>query len=65
MPIPLNAWAMLILISEYFGGPQTARYGFAAVSREPSPLPMTKMAAQKPPKEPLTRHGQAIKDPNP
>lgn len=28
VPIPLNACAMLILISEYFGGPQTTRHQY-------------------------------------
>ena len=37
-------------------------YGLAAVSRLPRPLPMMKMAAQNPPKECFTRHGQAIKE---
>jgi hypothetical protein len=40
-------------------------YGFAAVSRDPRPLPMTNMAAQKPPKERLRRQGQAIREPIP
>jgi hypothetical protein len=37
-------------------------YGFAAVSRLPRPLPMIKMAAQKPPKERYKMHGHATKD---
>jgi hypothetical protein len=34
-------------------------YGFAAVSRDPRPLPMMKIAAQKPPKDRLRMHGHA------
>ena len=63
VPIPLKACEMLMRISEYRGGPQTVMYGFAAVSRDPSPLPMTKMAAQKPPKDLCRIHGQAINAP--
>jgi hypothetical protein len=56
---PLNACEKLIRISEYFGGPQTVIYGFAAVSREPNPLPMMKIAAQNPPKDLFRMHGHA------
>ena len=65
VPMPLNACAILILISLYLGGPHTVRYGFAAVSREPKPLPVMKMATQKPPKERYTRAGQAMSEPMP
>lgn len=51
--------------SEYLGGPQTAMYGFAAVSREPRPLPMTKMAAQKPPNDSALMAGMARIAPRP
>lgn len=40
-------------------------YGFAAVSREPSPLPMTKMAIQKPAKDLARMQGNAISAPMP
>jgi hypothetical protein len=40
-------------------------YGFAAVSREPKPFPMIKIAPQKPPNDLRTRHGQAISAPIP
>lgn len=39
----------------------TVIYGLAALSRLPSPLPMMKIAAQKPPKEWYNKHGQATK----
>lgn len=42
-----------------------SRYGFAAVSRLPKPFPMTKVAAQKPPNERYTRHGQVSSAPVP
>lgn len=42
-----------------------ARYGFAAVSRDPKPFPITNIAAQKPPKERWSRHGHAINAPMP
>ncbi len=51
VPIALKAWAKLMRSSEYRGGPQTERYGFAAVSRDPSPLPHMKVAPQNPPNE--------------
>ena len=63
VPMPLNACEMLIRNSEYFGGPQTVIYGFAAVSREPSPFPIMKMAAQKPPKDLCRMQGHAINAP--
>lgn len=63
--MPLKACAMLILISLYLGGPQTVRYGFAAVSSDPRPLPVMKMATQKPPKERYTSAGQAMSEPMP
>jgi hypothetical protein len=65
VPIPLKACATLILISLYLGGPQTVRYGFAAVSRLPRPFPMMKIAAQNPPKDRCKRHGHAISEPTP
>ena len=37
----------------------------AAVSRAPSPLPMMKMAAQKPPNDLASMHGQATRAPMP
>jgi hypothetical protein len=37
--------------------------GFAAVSRDPSPFPIMKMAAQKPPKDLALIHGIEIKAP--
>lgn len=62
---PLKACEKLILISEYFGGPQTVIYGFAAVSKLPNPLPIMKIAAQKPPNERYKMQGQATSDPTP
>jgi hypothetical protein len=62
---PLKACEKLILISEYFGGPQTVIYGFAAVSKLPSPFPIMKIAAQKPPKLLFKMQGQATRDPTP
>lgn len=61
----MKACEKLILISEYFGGPQTVIYGFAAVSKLPNPLPMIKMAAQKPPNERFRIQGHATSDPMP
>ena len=55
----------MIRISEYFGGPQTVIYGFAAVSKLPRPFPMMKIAAQKPPKDLYKMQGQATSDPTP
>ena len=65
VPIPLKACAILILISLYLGGPQTVRYGFAAVSKLPSPFPIMNIAAQNPPKDRYNRQGQATKEPTP
>jgi hypothetical protein len=62
---PLKACEKLILISEYFGGPQTVIYGLAAVSKLPSPFPIMKIAAQKPPKLLFKMQGQATRDPTP
>jgi hypothetical protein len=44
---------------------QTAKYGFAAVSSDPSPLPITNVAAQNPPNERYRRHGHASRAPSP
>jgi hypothetical protein len=55
-------------LTKYAGRPgnlQTARYGLAAVSSDPKPFPITKVAAQKPPNERYTRHGQASSAPTP
>lgn len=38
-------------------------YGFAAVSRDPSPFPMMKIAAQKPPNDLYRMQGHATKAP--
>lgn len=65
VPIPLKACEKLMRISEYFGGPHTVMYGFAAVSRLPRPFPIMKIAAQKPPKERFRMQGHAIRDPMP
>lgn len=62
---PLKACEKLILISEYFGGPQTVMYGLAAVSKLPKPLPMMKIAAQKPPNDLYKMQGHATSDPMP
>ena len=62
---PLKACEKFILISLYFGGPQTVIYGFAAVSKLPNPLPIIKIAAQNPPKLLFRIQGQATKDPIP
>lgn len=62
---PLKACEKLILISEYFGGPQTVMYGFAAVSKLPNPFPIIKIAAQKPPNDLYKMQGQATRDPTP
>ena len=40
-------------------------YGLAAVSKEPSPFPMIKMAAQNPPKDRARMQGQATNAPIP
>ncbi len=65
VPTPLKAWEMLIRNSAYRGGPQMVMYGLAAVSRLPRPLPIMKMAAQKPPKERCRMQGHATRAPTP
>ncbi len=40
-------------------------YGFAAVSRDPSPLPMMKMQTQKPEKDSALMAGMARRAPRP
>lgn len=40
-------------------------YGFAAVSKLPNPLPIIKIAAQKPPNERFRMQGHATSDPIP
>lgn len=64
-PIPVKDCETFMRISKYLGGPQTAMYGFAAVSRDPRPLPMTKMPAQNPQKLLLLMAGMASRDPRP
>ena len=65
VPMPLNAWEMLIRISENFGGPQTVMYGLAAVSSDPRPLPIIKMQMQKPANEWCRMAGIARRAPIP
>jgi hypothetical protein len=52
-------------ISANFGGPQTVMYGFAAVSRLPSPFPMMKMHVQNPPKDLALMAAMARRAPTP
>jgi hypothetical protein len=40
-------------------------YGFAAVSKLPNPLPIMKIAAQKPPKDRFRMQGHATREPMP
>ena len=65
VPTALKDCAKLIRSSEYLGGPQTAMNGFAAVSSDPSPEPMMKVAPQKPPNDRFSPAGHISRPPMP